>query len=122
MMKLLFAAVILALSVPAAAAFAEDDDHRQGHRSAHREHRQVHREANRDHREAHQDGFRNRRDHREYHRDTRDDHNDFHDDHPGTRHDDRRRGRSGYNYQPSYGSPYGYSYAPYGYYPQGRRW
>ena len=122
MKKLLFAAVIVALSAPAAAAFAEDDHRGQGHRSAHREHRQVHREANRDHREAHQDGFRDRRDHREYHRDTRDDHNDFHDDHPGTRHDDRRRDRSGYNYQPSYGAPYGYSYSPYGYYPQSRRW
>ena len=115
MKKLLFAALIVALSTPAAAAFGEDDHRYQGHRSAHREHRQVHRETNRDHREAHQDGFRGRRDHREYHRDTRDDHNDFHDDHPGTRHDDRRRYRSGYGYQPSYGAPYGYEF-------QGRRW
>ncbi|HEY9233881.1 MAG TPA: hypothetical protein VIP08_02505 [Phenylobacterium sp.] len=111
MKKLLLAAAVLALSAPAAAAFADDGDYRwRSHRSDHREHRQYHRDLNRDHREAHREGFYSRREHRAYHRDNRADHRDFHDDHPGTRHDHRRSYRS-YDAAPDYGYyRYGDSY------------
>lgn len=108
MNKLLLAGAVLALSAPAAAAFAADDDGRwRSHRGDHHEHRHFHRDYERDHREAHRDGFYSRRDHRAYHREYRRDHRDFHDDHPSTRHDhdDGYRGR----YAPSYGYYDGYA-------------
>lgn len=113
MKKLLLAGIVLALSAPAASAFADDDRYGwRSHRSDHREHRQYHRDWNHDHREAHRDGFDSRREHRRYHREYRRDHHEFHDDHPDTRHDHYRSYRGGYSYAPSYrGYGYYYDYA-----------
>lgn len=101
MKTLLLAGAVLALSAPAAAAFADDDGWRS-HRGDHREHGRYHRDSRWEHREAHRDGFYSRRDHRDYHRENRADHRDFHRDHPGTRHDHDRSYRGGYNYAPRY--------------------
>lgn len=108
MKKVLFAAVALALSAPASAAFADDYGYRRD-----REHRREHRELEREHRHAHEHGFDSRRDHRAYHRELRREHRADHRE---------ARYRSDYGYSGRYG--YGddghdaYRADPYGH----RRW
>ena len=86
--KVLVAAAMLALTVPAAPAFAHDSDYSYNrHARDHRQHRNFHREVGEAHARAHEEGFYSRREHRAYHRALRNLHGEFHEDHPGTRHD-----------------------------------
>ena len=85
--KFLFAATVVALTVPFASAFAHDEnDAAIRHARDHAEHGREHQSLASAHQAAHDDGFDSRAEHRAYHRDVWKQHNVFHEDHPNTRH------------------------------------
>lgn len=89
--KVIIAAAVLAIAVPATAALAHDeDDAYTRHERDHRKHRWVHKRIGAEHRRAHEEGFWSRGEHRAYHRELKEKHGDFHHNHPGTRHDHYR--------------------------------
>ena len=132
--KMVFAASLFALAVPAGGVMAQGyygyDGYNGRHAQDHQEHGAIHDEVDETHARAHDEGFYSRREHSAYHRALSGIHEDFHDEHPGTRHDGYRlpsRRGGGYGYQnyggySSYGAPYGYSNRPRVTYSYDRGW
>lgn len=100
----LFAAAVLAATIPAAPALAHESGYGNGygygsssgygyydrHARDHTQHRRFHGNVGRAHERAHEEGFYSGGEHRAYHRALRDLHGGFHYRHPDTRHDHYR--------------------------------
>ena len=111
------AAAVLALSLPASAALAHDDDgYDYGdwqHAQDHAEHGDYHADEAYGHALAHAEGFYSPEEHREWHERAARAHREFHEDHPNTWHDHYDGGY----YGGGYGSYSGYNgYGGYGQY------